>query len=63
MAIWDSGLVAKMARYRSLLNSDNGKAGASHVVTELADLKRDLIGSGVSEGELAERSAPGVSGF
>jgi hypothetical protein len=60
--IWDFGLVAKMARYRSLLNSDNGKAGASHVVTELADLKRDLLGSGLSEAELIERSAAGVSG-
>jgi len=36
---------------------------ASHLVVEIEDLKRDLLGSGVSEEELAERVAPGVSGF
>ena len=36
---------------------------ASHLVVEIEDLKRDLLESGVSEEELAERVAPGVSGF
>jgi len=58
-AIFDSGLTTKVVRYRSLLNG--GNASAPHIQTELADLKRDILGSGVSEKELAERSAPGVN--
>jgi len=77
-AIWDSGLTAKLVRLRSLLaapkvpksveiDPDMGEVTtlvtASHLVVEIEDLKRDLLGSGVSEEELAERVAPGVSGF
>jgi len=60
MAIWDSGLTAKLVRYRALLVA--GNASAPHIQTELADLKKDILGSGVSEAELAERTAPGVTG-
>jgi hypothetical protein len=35
----------------------------TEVQTEISDLKVDILGSGVSEAELEERTAPGVSGF
>ena len=77
-AIWDPGLTAKLVRLRSLLavpkvpkrveiDPDMSEVTtlvtAPHLVVEIEDLKRDLLGSGVSEDELAERVAPGVSGF
>lgn len=61
MAIYDSGLTAKFTRLRSLLRV--GNANAPHIQVEIADLRTDILGSGVSKEELAERTAPGVSGF
>lgn len=61
MAIFDSGLTAKLVRLRSLLAV--GNASAPHIQVEVADLRKDILGPGVSEAELAERTAPGVNGF
>lgn len=60
-AIYDQGLRAKITRLRALLVVAN--ASAPHVAVEIEDLRRDILGSGVTESELAERTAPGVSGF
>jgi hypothetical protein len=72
MAIWDDGLRAKMNRLRSLLavpkvrvTDDYGSYQiiAPHLATEVEDLRRDILGSGVTVAELAERTAPGCSGY
>lgn len=60
MAIWDSGLMAKMNRLRSLLVV--GNANAPHIQVEISDLRRDILGNGVSEAELKGMTAPGVNG-
>jgi len=60
MAIYDDGLMKKMTRLRGLLASGST---VTEVQKEISDLKVDILGSGVSEAELEERTAPGVSGF
>ena len=61
MAIYDAGLMAKFTRLRALLAA--GNADAPHIQIEVADLRKDILGSGVTEAELEERTQPGVSGF
>jgi hypothetical protein len=72
MAIYDEGLMKKFTRLRSLLavpkvpaTDDYGSylTTAPHLATEIEDLRRDILGSGVTVAELAERTAPGVTGF
>ena len=68
----DEGLMKKFTRLRNLLavpkvrvTDDYGSylTIAPHLATEIEDLRRDILGSGVTVAELAERTAPGVSGF
>jgi hypothetical protein len=76
MAEMDGGLMVKIARLRTLLvhpkiavvvsdelGSRTTYTTSLPIATEIADLRRDILGSGISEDELAERVAPGVSGF
>jgi hypothetical protein len=58
-AVYDEGLKKKITRLRALLVV--GNTSAPHIQVEIADLKTDILGSGVTEAELADRTAPGVS--
>jgi hypothetical protein len=70
--ILDDGLRAKFTRLRALLAVPKVRVDdeygsyltiAPHLATEIEDLRRDILGSGVTVAELAERTAPGVTGF